>query len=132
MAEAYRFNGPVPEAVKQLRDRRAYRGSQLYQTIKRGRRMDAEAKRGCSICFLEASQPIRLSTIPQSTQEPLMTNSISNPGERVIPAMDNKQLMELLSKSEKELLVLILLELRQFIARSENGTALKVASISPA
>ncbi|MFA9288063.1 hypothetical protein ACCQ08_25020 [Comamonas sp. SY3] len=59
-------------------------------------------------------------------------NQFTNAGERVIPASDNKQLMELLSKTETELLVLILLELRQFIARSESGAAVRVASISPA
>lgn len=34
------------------------------------------------------------------------------PGERVIPACNNKDMLELLTKSERELLVLILLELR--------------------
>lgn len=45
----------------------------------------------------------------------------NNPGERVIPAMDSRQLMELLSKSEQELLVLILLELRQVKAATASG-----------
>lgn len=48
-------------------------------------------------------------------------NQLTNPGERVIPASDNKQLMDLLSKSEKELLVLILLELRQLKAAAATG-----------
>lgn len=49
MVEPYRFNGPVPEAVKQLRDRRRFRGSQLYETVKRGRRRDAEKRMNSAI-----------------------------------------------------------------------------------
>ncbi|MGF6212366.1 hypothetical protein [Comamonas sp. 4034] len=45
----------------------------------------------------------------------------NNPGERVIPAMDNKQWLELMCKSKKELLVLILLELRQVNSRISGG-----------
>lgn len=43
MAEAYRFNGPVPEAVKQLRDRRIFRASSLYARVKSFRRDKASA-----------------------------------------------------------------------------------------
>ena len=67
MAEAYRFNGPVPEAVKQLRDRRRFRGSQLYETVKRGRRWDAEARRS-------------LPTLPECASGPLgLTGFVASP-----------------------------------------------------
>lgn len=40
MAEPYRFGGPIPEQVKRLASRRAYRGSQLFATLKKNRRLD--------------------------------------------------------------------------------------------
>ena len=40
MAEPYRFGGPIPEQVKRLASRRAYRGSQLFATLKKNRRQD--------------------------------------------------------------------------------------------
>ena len=56
-------------------------------------------------------------------------NQLTNPGDRVIPASDNKQLMEPLSTTDTELLVLILLELRQFTARSEKCAAIEMRTI---
>lgn len=45
----------------------------------------------------------------------------NNPGERVIPAMDNKRWLDLMCKSKKELLVLILLELQQVNSHISGG-----------
>ena len=87
MAEAYRFNGPVPEAVKQLKrrvagrvraasDRRslvAYANQILNDppATERDRRMaegilsKGKAKAACPINFLESSEAIHINTIPK-------------------------------------------------------------------
>ena len=39
----YRFGGPIPESVMRLRQRREWRASSLYSTVKRGRARDREA-----------------------------------------------------------------------------------------
>lgn len=87
MAEAYRFNGPVPEAVKQLKrrvagrvraasDRRslvAYAHEILNDPAanERDRKMangilsKGKARPNCSISFLESSEAIQINTIPK-------------------------------------------------------------------
>lgn len=43
MTERYRFGGPIPESLKRLKQRREWRASSLFATVKRGRARDRAA-----------------------------------------------------------------------------------------
>lgn len=43
--QRYRLGGPIPEAVKRLRERRRFRDSSLYARMKRGIRDRLEAEK---------------------------------------------------------------------------------------
>ena len=67
MDKPYRWGDVTPPAVLVIKKRRQYRGSQLYQTIKRGRRDKAEEGRA-----IDSSMPwhVELSPCPRALCPP--------------------------------------------------------------
>ncbi len=59
MAEPYRFGGPIPERAKQLMDRRRFRGSESFASLKRlrGDRFDEARAAATAAAVRPAASP---------------------------------------------------------------------------